>query len=85
LISIDEITNIDGRAAMWAIGLPVALLVLIPVLAICVPTMYIRKSNKMINLWDEARSSRANEVFCGYQLGAFATAGDLRSWKRGST
>jgi hypothetical protein len=47
--------------------------------------MYIRKSNKMINLLDEARSSRANEVFCGYQLGAFATAGDLRSWKRGST
>jgi len=38
---------------MWAIALPIGSLLLIALLAIYVPTIYIRKTNKMIALLEQ--------------------------------
>jgi len=44
---------------MWAMSVPIACLVLIALLAIYVPTIYIRKTNKMIHILEEiAANSR---------------------------
>ena len=38
---------------MWTMALPVACLIVIALLAIYVPTIYIRKTNKMLALLDQ--------------------------------
>ena len=38
---------------MWAIIVPIASLIVIALLAIYVPTIYIRKTNKMIHLLEQ--------------------------------
>jgi hypothetical protein len=38
---------------MWPIALPIACLILITLLVLYVPTVYIRKTNKMIQLLEQ--------------------------------